>query len=118
MSYSRARRKTWMPGTSPGMTKRSALAALDAENHRHGKTQAIVRDQRRRRRHRIGAPHHRQRRFIEHGIARTLFNRRRQHVAEPVEREANVDFGGLLLAFRWIALVLVEMRHQFLLPGR
>src|SRR5882672_3790728 len=96
----------------------STLAALDAENHRHGKAQAIVRDQRRRRRHRIGSPHHRQRRFVKNSIARTLFNRRRQHVTQPVEREADVDFGGLLLPFRWIALVLVEMRHQFLLPGR
>ena len=69
-------------------------------------------------RHRIGAPHHRQRRLVEGRIARALFDIGREHVAHAVEREANLDLGGFLLPFLRIALVLVEMRDQLLLPGR
>ena len=46
--------------------------ALDAEDHRQGEGQAFVGDDGRRHRHRVGAPHHRQRRLVERCIARAL----------------------------------------------
>ena len=97
---------------------RGSALGLDAEDHRQGEGQAFVGDDRRRHRHRIGAPHHRQRRLVEGRIARALFDIGREHVAQAVEREANLDLGGFLLPFLRVALVLVEMRDQFLLPGR
>ena len=42
-------------------------------------------------RHRIGAPHHRQRGLVEGRIARAFFDIGREHVAHAVEREANLD---------------------------
>jgi transposase len=53
---------------SPRPSEASALA-LDPEDHRQGEAQPFIRDQRRRRRHRVGAAHHRQRRLVKRGIA-------------------------------------------------
>src|SRR3982075_1391380 len=91
---------------------------LDAENHRQGKTQSLIGNQRRRLRYRIGASHHRQRRFVERPVARPLDDAGRENMTHPVQREADKDLGALLRALRRIALVLVEVSDQLLLPGR
>src|SRR5438093_1154545 len=50
-------------------------------------------------------------------VSQSLDDAGREHVTHPVQREADEDLGALLRALRRIALVLVQMRHQFLLPG-
>src|ERR1700694_3582065 len=97
--------------------KLNLASALDPEDHRKREIQSLVGDQRRRLRYRIGSSHHRQRRFVERPVARSLDDAGREHMAHPIEREADEDLGALLRALRRIALVLVQMRHQFLLPA-
>src|SRR5947208_4843319 len=99
-------------------TSRLHLAlALDLENHRKGKTQSLIGDERRGLRDRVGVPHHRQRRFVERLVAGSLDKAGRENMTHPVQREADKYLGALLRARRRIAFVLLQMSHQFLLPG-
>ena len=67
----------------------------------------------------FGALQHGERRIVEGGVAGPLHDARRQHVPDPVEDEADDDLSASAsIAIRWIALVLVEMGGQLLLPGR
>ena len=105
------------PGHDDIVESRLALA-LHAEDHRQRKAQAFVRDQRRRRRHRVGALDHRDRGVIKGRIARALFN----VVESTWPSRSSVKLTWISADFKRalgrIALVLVEMGHQRLLPGR
>src|SRR5437660_2869270 len=83
---------------------------LHAVNHGQRKVQALVGNERRRRRHWIGTPQHRERRLIEGRIARALTDRCRNYVADAIEREADFDPGATRHACGWIALEALEMR--------
>src|SRR5258707_2074803 len=62
--------------------------ALDLEDHRKGKIQSLVGDERRWLRDRVGGPYHRERRFVERLVAGSLDNAGRETIAQPVQREA------------------------------
>src|SRR6267154_6647955 len=90
------------PEEQPSRRMRRGILAppLDPEDDRQGETQSLIGDQRRRLRHRIGAPDHGKRGFIESRIARSLDDGGRQDMAHPVKREADNDLGALLRALR------------------
>src|SRR5260370_42112701 len=83
--------------------KLNLASALDPEDHRKREIQSLVGDKRRRLRYRIGSSHHRQRRFVERPVARSLDYAGREHMAHPIDRVAVEDLDALLRVLRLIS---------------
>src|SRR5262249_8354856 len=95
----------------PAITS-SSIPWFDTEENRHAEAQPFVGDQRRRRRHRVGAPHHGQGRIVEGLVAGTLHNVARHDTARPVELEFYDNLRTLLRPVARITLVFVQMGGQ------